>query len=558
MTKKVIIDILIPESRLDRFSRLTRQSTLFLFLIISYYVHSQDSRIGIETEPGSLFNQAYNMRFQNPDSATTLFLLAIEESKNKRDTFQTVLSLVNLSQHYAQNGNFLPAYEGYWEALALADQSGDSLAISRVYEGLGWQYSLFGRFETGKQYFEANVRVLKKLVENNLQPREALLSGYYGLAVMHRNAYKNELARAYIDTCNQVREQSLLNEAYVNSELGFVLGNEGDFDGSLKVLNKYRPFFEENIPSYLVIFDSYLGGIYKSKGQYERSEYYYLNSLKAGEIHKSHQDLIPDIYQSLGDLYSKMNQPIKAYDYLAKSKYLEQSQFGTQSESNIQIMEITDKYRLEKENRLREMERQRITKLEQQAEIDSLKSLILYMAVGFLLALIFVIYRFLRSRYKAQKAVIEKEKELEISKARELVEFKNKELTASTLQLIQRDELLTELRDKLKEQKTETNGREIGRLVSHIDINKSHNWDEFNARFISVNSKFYENLKDRFPSLSSGDKKICALIKLNFSSKDMSRLLGISVESVHTTRYRLRKKLNLERQDNLEDFVAAI
>ena len=55
--------------------------------------------------------------------------------------------------------------------------------------------------------------------------------------------------------------------------------------------------------------------------------------------------------------------------------------------------------------------------------------------------------------------------------------------------------------------------------------------------------------------LKQTDLKICALVKLNFPSKDMAKLLGISVESVHTSRHRLRKKLGLERNDNLEEFI---
>ena len=59
-----------------------------------------------------------------------------------------------------------------------------------------------------------------------------------------------------------------------------------------------------------------------------------------------------------------------------------------------------------------------------------------------------------------------------------------------------------------------------------------------------------------FPKLTRGDRKLCALLKLNLSSKEIARLMGISVESVHTTRYRLRKKLGLEKGDDLIDFMA--
>ena len=84
------------------------------------------------------------------------------------------------------------------------------------------------------------------------------------------------------------------------------------------------------------------------------------------------------------------------------------------------------------------------------------------------------------------------------------------------------------------------------------------NWKEFEARFTSINESFYEKIRAKYPNLGQTDLKLCALVKLGFSSKEMSSLLGITIESVHTSRYRLRKKLNLEKGENLIDFMSTI
>ena len=83
-------------------------------------------------------------------------------------------------------------------------------------------------------------------------------------------------------------------------------------------------------------------------------------------------------------------------------------------------------------------------------------------------------------------------------------------------------------------------------------------WQEFNARFISVNKSFYTTLNERYPALTYKDHKLCALIKLNFSSKEISLLLGISMESVNTARYRLRKKMGLNKDEDLSDIILKI
>ena len=60
------------------------------------------------------------------------------------------------------------------------------------------------------------------------------------------------------------------------------------------------------------------------------------------------------------------------------------------------------------------------------------------------------------------------------------------------------------------------------------------------------------------PDLGNADLKLCALLKLNLNTKESANILGISQESVKTARYRVRKKLNLAREDNLVSYLMAI
>jgi DNA-binding CsgD family transcriptional regulator len=73
-----------------------------------------------------------------------------------------------------------------------------------------------------------------------------------------------------------------------------------------------------------------------------------------------------------------------------------------------------------------------------------------------------------------------------------------------------------------------------------------------------VNKHFYTRLKQNYPEISANDLKICALIKLNLSIKEMAAILNISPDSVKTARHRLRKKLQLSTEENLTDFILTI
>ena len=90
-------------------------------------------------------------------------------------------------------------------------------------------------------------------------------------------------------------------------------------------------------------------------------------------------------------------------------------------------------------------------------------------------------------------------------------------------------------------------------VESNYQIDKE--WDDFKLRFEEVHSGFFEQLKATFPELSNSDLRLCALLRLNMTMKEAAKILGISVDSVKTSRYRLRKKLNLETDDNLNDFI---
>ena len=177
------------------------------------------------------------------------------------------------------------------------------------------------------------------------------------------------------------------------------------------------------------------------------------------------------------------------------------------------------------------------------------------MSVIFIIIIGYIYIKNLRSKHKSEKQLIRRNKELEVKKTKELLELKNKELAASALQLIEKDEFMKNLKTKIREGKPTIKKSELNKILRSASVNNTNSWDQFKMRFIEVNREFYDKIFEKYPNLSQSDQKICALIKLNMSSKEMSRLLGISVESVHTSRHRIRKKMNLSRNVNLEDYI---
>lgn len=143
-----------------------------------------------------------------------------------------------------------------------------------------------------------------------------------------------------------------------------------------------------------------------------------------------------------------------------------------------------------------------------------------------------------------------------------IVESKKRELVSSALRLIQANELNNQLVEELGKLNAFTN-REGSGIIRSIIHNYSMNsgesiWKDFELRFEQVYEGFYKKLNDLVPGLTAGERKLCAMLRLDISSKDIAALTFQNPSSVDMARYRLRKKLNLPSDQNLIDFLMKI
>ncbi|QDK77674.1 hypothetical protein EXU85_03320 [Spirosoma sp. KCTC 42546] len=138
---------------------------------------------------------------------------------------------------------------------------------------------------------------------------------------------------------------------------------------------------------------------------------------------------------------------------------------------------------------------------------------------------------------------------------------KSEELANSTMALIQKNELLVQLKEELNRVKNRSGSRLPGddfqRINTLIDTNISseQDWKLFESNFNKVHEQFLKHLLEKYPDLGQGDLKLAAYLRMNLSTKEIAQLLNITSRSVELKRYRLRKKLNLEADMNLSEFM---
>jgi ligand-binding sensor domain-containing protein/DNA-binding CsgD family transcriptional regulator len=140
------------------------------------------------------------------------------------------------------------------------------------------------------------------------------------------------------------------------------------------------------------------------------------------------------------------------------------------------------------------------------------------------------------------------------------IEYKKQELASTTMHLLQKSETLSKLQSELSkiakklpdEQKKDM--KEIIKTIE-MDVKLDKNWQNFEHHFDQVHEDFIKRLRESYPQLTPKDLKLAAYLRMNLVTKEIAPLLNISVRGVEISRYRLRKKLDLDREDNLVEFM---
>lgn len=189
-------------------------------------------------------------------------------------------------------------------------------------------------------------------------------------------------------------------------------------------------------------------------------------------------------------------------------------------------------------------------------------------------------FEYIRSSEKEKQTVAFKKKEeilleeqmraereieqLRIDKLESSMRYKNKELANSTYHIIRKNKFLNSLKQEIstlsKAAKSEFVEAELKKISRKIDrdINNEKNWEVFDRYFDEVHQEFLQRLKDKHQELSPKELRLSAYLRMNISTKEIAPLMNISVRGVEISRYRLRKKLDLGRDENLTQYLMNI
>jgi tetratricopeptide (TPR) repeat protein len=433
-------------------------------------------------------------------------------------------AIMNVGLVYADEKDYGRALENFQYALQLFEKEGQQERVAITYNKIGTVYLEKGDRETARRYLEDAMAIH---VRSN-----------FSFGIMETANRMGLLARAE----GNYREA----ESYLQQSLSLATNNK-DQEHTIKNL--------ENLASVAILQKKYaLAKTYLDQAFPLAKSNRYLKALR-------------DILFDYKNISVAQKNYADAFRYLEQYEAVKDSIFSLEKAAQVANLEL--EFQTAQQRQALKLREQEIELLKQQTRLESVIRLALIIGIVLLVTAAVLMIRFQRLRYRARQQLMARDHQLakaELENARlrqeelqQSLEFKNKELASYTVNFIRKNELIENLKERLDSLKSTLpeQSRELHSLHTLIQHNTNidRDWEDFKRTFENVHHNFFARLLEFQPDLTQSELRLCALICLNLSGKEMASLMGISPDSVKTARYRLRKKLNLEQDQNLTDFV---
>lgn len=496
----------------------------------------------------------------NLDSANTYYTKAINFYRETDSLFKYTENTLRSGNIYLAQNNYLNALKLYQECLKISKENQFSILIPHLYNNIGLLYKEIEDYDDAESNF-------KNAYELFLENKDEANSVYplYNIASIHSILGRDEeainenlnLVSYHLKTENWVSLASVYNSI---SEI-YLKNNDNErakeyLEMALKAVEDKSDSFNTGPSTYWQsgIYTN-AANVYFKLGQYDNAKKY---GKKAMDISEKNSYLINIVTSSkiIGDIYDIEKQKDSTIKYY--KIYIDKNiEFRNEDD----IKQLT---KLKMQNELDEIIKQNeIDNILQEARYKNRELRFIGIAGFSLLLVIILILLYLNQKNKNVKLkLIEENLVLEKNKLNQDLEYKKKELTSNMMYLMEKNEFITSISKKLIELKPDAkkdNKDLIQQIINEIRQNSNAKiWEEFEVRFKEVHDKFYKALHKAHPDLTLNEIKICAFLRLNMSTKDISAITHQSVKTINMARFRLRKKLNIDRDDNLIAYLNSL
>lgn len=469
---------------------------------------------------------------------------ALDLSEKNKYSFGIANAYNNLGIYYRTKGVYDMAIDYFFNSLYIMESLNDINGIARSYNLIGIIYYFLDNYELSLDYYN-------KALEINIQQQDkkwiAGNSNNIGMIYENLGDYSKALEFYFkaLETNIELNNKAWLANNYGNiGSLYLKTGNPKSLEYFFKRLKIKQ---EQNDIDGLARSNFLIGKYYNSHSFFNKALPYLLTSLNEGNSINSLVH-IRNASEALSITYEGLNQYEPAFYYNELYKSLNDS-LNIESNSE-KITRLEMQYNFRKNQRVRELEDQR-TELFQT-----------FLIILIVLMILVAILLFGRQRSLVNKQnLLQTKLLLENQLLQEELNNKDKSLQENLNYLVNKNELITDITEQLVQIKpsfSADNQIIINEVIIELQSSiESDIWDEFEVRFNQLHVNFYNKLSEVHPGLSSSDKKLCAFLRLNMTTKEIATLTKQSVNSLETARTRLRKKMNISNMDiSIPDYLS--
>ncbi|RLD87338.1 MAG: hypothetical protein DRJ09_10485 [Bacteroidetes bacterium] len=463
--------------------------------------------------------------------------------------------------YYSNNFELDKALSYYNKMMDIAIELNDKKLMAASYDNLG---SLFLSLHDKDKAYNYYHQLL--LISEEINDQTGIGKALNNIGEIER--YRGDYQKAfdyYKQSLAIHREMNDIRKMAINMEnIGVTYYTMDRPDDALTYYQQSLQYYQkandqENIASVLVL----MGKNAMKLEQYNKAIEYFNRAKNNAAKHDYHRYFMRAL-KGLSLAYEKNNDPQKALVYFKHFETYKDSIFKMNEKNNIAA--IKTQLLTELDNTQYKIQQYEIGMLTKDKKIYQLKMNILIA----ILIIIFLSGVLLTVRYKIivkkQRQLREKESELHKTQQELLkseLNRKDNDLMSFALHIVQKNKLLNELvhdlRELSKNGDSETNKRLREMSINIKQVLKiQEDIDLFDQKVSQTYDGFFHKIKEHFPTLTKNEERLCAMLKLKLSSKEIASINNTSVKAVEMSRYRLRKKCGIDNSTSLTDYISCL
>ncbi len=500
--------------------------------------------------------------FNNPDLTLRHANEALILSENLNDEKAKGYAFINICQGYLLKDIYDKALEYGLKSLEVRERLEDQEDIAYTLRTLGWLYYDIEDSELAQEYHE-------KVLEINLRMNntERIAYSYNSLGLVYAQKGDHEQAIDHFLKSLQMKERleksDRISESLTN--IGISYSALGEYSLALDYLLKASKIFEKSNDHYgLPLIHNELALVYMRLNQLEVANEILNKTIPLIDQLSDKQGLKMKYYLVRSEYHEKIGNHHDALEDYRKYTQLYNKILSREQNHKLAHMRVSD---------ASEKREGQIKLLAQEKKLAELNRQGLMVGIFLLFVIAILVVTRMRSSFKKRNTIYETNQALSAEKLRneKLVhdnlqnelQFKSQELVNFGLHISQKNELYLGFIKQLQELEflNKYDARDkIRSLIQYFSQQLKFNetLDDYETDPEYINDDFFFRLQTKFPKLTDHDKRLVAQLRQKLSSKEISTLNNISVKSVEISRYRLRKKLELTKDQNLVEYVQTI